>query len=174
MVEQHTADVSLKEAAALLNIPLETAKKRAQRGQIQAYKDPSGKWRVILPAPGQFPGPAGQMTGTLPGNPSPTQAADLQTLDAIYRELIETLRSERDFLRQELEQRDQELEAKNGEVRDIQAQLREALQQKDSIIMALSQKVPAPALQNQPAEEPAPQHPETESHSTRWWQFWKH
>jgi len=72
--------VGIDEAAGILGLSKEALRKRIKRGSIEAVKDQAGRWQVTVEATGQATSPDASRT------------------------LIDQLRSENEFLRQQLHQ----------------------------------------------------------------------
>lgn len=86
--------VGVDEAARILGISKEALRKRIKRGTVGAVKDAAGKWRVILEDKGPDNGQDGGQDTS--GTPYRTAQDDL----------IEHLKSEIEFMRQELHRKD--------------------------------------------------------------------
>jgi len=91
-IETSHSGVPIAEAAEILGISLSAARKRVTRGSLDAHKGEDGLWYVTIPE-------------TTPGD----KTKDMTRLDNGYPLVIETLKDEVAFLRQELERRSDEL-----------------------------------------------------------------
>lgn len=109
MAEQN--GIELSEAAEALGTSIEALRKKLQRGHIQGYKV-DGRWYVVLPH-------KNRLSRTVQDNDR-TRPDDVQSETS----LIESLKSEVEFLRSELATRTEEA------------------RRKDHIIAALSQRIP--------------------------------
>ncbi len=78
--DDHKHATDIVSAARIQGLPVETLRKRLQRGRIDGFKAANGTWRVVLDTPGQ---PAGAVHGAL---------ADPQTIDRLFREVEEVRR----------------------------------------------------------------------------------
>jgi hypothetical protein len=86
--------VDLATAAARLGLTVETVRKRLQRGKIKGFKADGGAWRVVLDRADNEQDKPGQQQD------NPAQARD---------DLVDQLRSENAFLRNQLQARDEEI-----------------------------------------------------------------
>jgi hypothetical protein len=116
--EQDSEDLAA--AAVRLGLTVETVRKRLQRGKIKGFKRPDGTWRVTLDrvdneqdSPGQ---PAGQEQDKL------AQARD---------DLVDQLRSENAFLRNQLQARDEEIRRVHVLLQGEQQQVRALTAQRE-------------------------------------------
>jgi len=103
--------VDLDTAATILNIKKDTLRKRIQRGNIEAVKDRAGKWQVVLDDDIYSERDQGQ------DKKDKTRDTSQDKKDNVNNLLIDQLKSEVEYLRQEN-------------------------YRKDSIIMELTKKVP--------------------------------
>ena len=90
---QHT--LSLKDAAEKLGITQEAARKRLQRNKIKGFKQEDGTWRVILDTVQDSP----------PKSPRHCPGQKQEQAE----EIIDLLKSQIEFLREELRARDEEI-----------------------------------------------------------------
>jgi hypothetical protein len=98
MVDNEMDSVDLTTAAGILSISVATLRKRLQRGTVAGFKAADGSWRVVLDrvdsrldSPGQIGGQGGQPSGQ------------------DHSALVEMLRDEVQFLRNQLQARDEEI-----------------------------------------------------------------
>jgi len=112
----------LDEAAKILGISKEALRKRIKRGTIEASKDKSGHWQVFINE---------QARTNVQDKADET---DGRGQDAV----LDILRSENAFLRQELERKDKQLEQKD---RQIESNDRK-LERNDHLMMAQLQRLP--------------------------------
>ncbi len=148
------AGIPLTEAAVRMGISTEVLRKRLAKDQVPGYKE-GNRWFVVLPDQdassvhpnGQqdvHPDPSGRCQDDQDGHP---EASGLHPDGS--KLLIEQLRSEVAFLREELQQRSHELSDRSEELR-----------RKDHIIAGLVERVPALPSETRPAEPtPAPASP---------------
>ena len=131
--------VPVAEAAARLGLSEHAVRKRIQRGMLPAVKDGAGRWLVVLD-----PLDTSSSTPETPSKTTGTPVEDTSHVpqdggaESVYRELVDTLRAEADFLRGELTARTEEL------------------RRKDHIIAGLTSRIPElPAGQDAPQASPA-------------------
>ena len=132
--------VPVAEAAARLGLSEHAVRKRIQRGMLPAVKDGAGRWLVVLD-----PLDTSSSTPETPSKTTGTPVEDTSHVpqdggaESVYRELVDTLRAEVDFLRGELSARTEEL------------------RRKDHIIAGLTSRIPElPAGQDAAQASPAP------------------
>lgn len=120
--------IPIAEAASILGVSTEAVRKRIARKTLRGYKR-GRQWFVVLAAgaSGQPDATAGQTGGTSRQGTDDADARQRPAADregSMCRELVEALRDEVAFLREELQARDEEL------------------RRKDSIMAALTQRIP--------------------------------
>lgn len=145
--------VTVQEAARKLGVKDDAIRKRIQRGTIEHDKDSGGRVFVYLDATHD----AAKDTWTEQRSYAATH--DMAE-DTSYVGLVDVLRDQVEYLRGVIEARDRELEARTEELR-----------RKDTIIMALTQRIPElPQTPSQEArngsESAADAEPRDESQST--------
>ena len=159
-VDTHTEPVGIAEAAKRLGISVEAVRQRIRRKKLEAYKDPTGVWQIVLPSPNGTKQPVQESVqeGVQVNVQLPVGSANGQA----YGELVAQLKDEVAFLREEM-----------GRQRD---QYAEESRRKDVIIHELTTQLkalPAAIVQKQ-GEEQTKQAPEspTPAASRPWWKFW--
>lgn len=156
--------VPIAEAARRLGIPIEAARKRAQRGSLQGFKDPDGRWLIVLPVPD-----AGRDASGTPGLPvQPDTPPDNGQVgmpivrDAGQDRLIASLEDQVRFLREELERRDEEIRRRDEQV--IAAQ---------HALAALSAKIPSlPAPRPDVEQDDGQDVSDPPPVRRPWWRVW--
>lgn len=117
-----TARYSVPQVARLLGISERAVRKRITMGSLRAERAPQG-WQILLEA---VPGTVLDDAEAVPGTavpPEPTAGTASTAATAVSDELVEQLRSEVAFLRQELQE---QRERHTGEIAAWQERLREA------------------------------------------------
>ena len=106
MVDCSPTTVGISEAAKHLGISVEAVRQRIRRKKIEAYKNDTGVWQIVIPSPNGRMDPVGdpvqdgvQGNVQLPAGVTPAHA---------YEELVTHLKSEVMFLRGEMEKQRQE------------------------------------------------------------------
>jgi hypothetical protein len=146
--------LTIAEAAKKLGLTVEAVRHRIRRGSLKAYKD-ADRWYIVLADDAAGAGQAAnggreQAAGGVAGDAAGQVANDHDAGQvAVYRELVESLRSEVEFLRAE-------------SVR------------KDHIIAQLAQRVPqlSPPTEERHSSVSVPS-VDVATTPRRWWQFWK-
>ncbi len=106
----HADAVDVLTAATAMGITPDAVRKRLVRGQLAGLKR-AGRWLVLLPLPTEpivvldttAAGSDRTADGTATGQDT---RPDTPAVDAVYREMIEQLRGEVSFLREELRRKD--------------------------------------------------------------------
>jgi predicted ArsR family transcriptional regulator len=109
--------LSLADAAAQLGISPDAARKRLERGTIQGEKR-SGRWVVYLE-------PDATASAHQDATWMPVDAGDDGFVADAVRELVETLRSENRFLRDELANRSEEIRRRDHIIAGLVERVRE-------------------------------------------------
>jgi hypothetical protein len=150
MTDTTQPTVGISEAAKQLGITVEAVRQRIRRKRLQAYKDPSGVWRIVLPADQSTPSDVQDRVGPAGGPADGANGHD---------RLIDHLQGEVAFLRDEMarqrEQWGEESRRKDVIIHEMSSQLK-ALPEK------IVEQQQAAAVEPEP--EPTPARP--------WWKFW--
>jgi excisionase family DNA binding protein len=138
--------LGISEAAERLGITVEAVRQRIRRGKLEAYKDQTGCWQIVLPPP------------TADQEPVPHAVGDEYT--TLYGRMVGQLESEVEFLRGELER--------------TREQWSEESRRKDLIIAELAKRIPAlPSGNNHTPEATPPSETSPAAPAPRpWWKFW--
>ncbi len=147
--------VTIAEAARVLGLSTDAVRKRLHRGTIPGEKI-GDTWRVFLESDAA--------TGPRPDVSSPQPDHD-RTAAAAPDPLVETLREEVAYLREQLAERSRELAAERERFDVLH---REALAR----IPALGAGQDAPVAAREPQHEAQPVEPAADT-SPSWWKFWE-
>jgi hypothetical protein len=160
--------VTIQEAARRLRVKDDAIRKRIQRGSLDHEKDPDGRVYVYLDAAHDNSHDAYKDSTRYLSQDDPSRDT---AKDESYAAVVDTLQDQVQYLRSLIVTRDRELEVRTEELR-----------RKDTIIMALTQRVPELEAEQEPRDGPvtasddaakgaAPagtQEP-PESHQRSWW-----
>jgi hypothetical protein len=150
MADTPQPTVGIAEAAKQLGVSVEAVRQRIRRKRLQAYKDPSGVWQIVLPTDGSAPSVVQDGVGPPVGSADGLNGHD---------RLIDHLQGEVAFLRDEM--------ARQRE------QWGEESRRKDVIIHELSSQLKALPDKIVEQQQAAAAAPEPDLPATRpWWKFW--
>jgi hypothetical protein len=159
MADTTQPTVGIADAAKQLGISVEAVRQRIRRKRLQAYKDPTGVWRIVLPADESAPSDVQHNVGPAVGSAGSQNGHD---------RLIDHLQGEVAFLRDEM--------ARQRE------QWAEESRRKDVIIHELSTQLRALPEKIVEHQQAAAAEPESEDDATTdrtngsparpWWRVW--
>jgi hypothetical protein len=131
------ADLTITEAAARLGISRDAMRTRVRRGQVVAFKDPTGQWRVNLPDVQADPGlDRGHDPGQdHPPDPPPGQGAGDGAVTAL-EELVSVLKAQVATQQEQLTAKDRQLAERAREVEQLHILLQTSQQNEQRLLTA--------------------------------------
>jgi len=177
-----TRRVTVKEAAALLNVTPDAIRARLRRGTLRKEAGPDGETLVLLK--GAISDGDGRRHDADTTTDTMRQVGDTMRHDAdtTVASLVEQLRGEIEYLRETIDKRDHELSRRDEELRRRDEELRrrdEELRRRDHQLWAALERVP-PAIEpvaprespvTVPEPTPGTPPPPHEEHPSWWKRF---
>jgi len=134
---------TIAEAATKMGVTSDAVYKMIKREKIEAFKNDSGQWRVVVP-----------------DKEEERATSDYTPSQTVSSELLDQLRSEISFLRDELSSRRTEIERRDEEIR-----------RRDYIIAGLTERIPQLPAETQSKPESRPEQP-VEVVQLPWYKRW--
>ena len=159
-----TRRVTVKEAAALLDVTPDAIRARLRRGTLRKETGPDGETLVLLK--GAVSDGDGRRHDADTTTDTMRPVGDAMRHDADTTALVEQLRGEIKYLRETIDKRDDELSRRDDELRRRDEELRrrdEELRRRDHQLWAALERVPPAAIEPpEPREAPVSSSEETD------------